>query len=43
MRFRRLAAAGLSAAGFFSSGALVCLPTHSVYGPWIVSCPILLT
>ncbi|MEK0425827.1 MAG: hypothetical protein RJB11_1918 [Planctomycetota bacterium] len=32
MRFRRLAAAGLSAAGFFSSGALVCLPTHSVYG-----------
>ena len=32
MRFRRLAVAGLSAASFVSSGALICLPTQSVYG-----------
>jgi len=32
MRFRRLAVAGLSAASFLGSGALVCMPTSSVYG-----------
>jgi len=31
MKFRRLAAAGLSAASFLGSGALVCMPT-TVYG-----------
>jgi hypothetical protein len=32
MRFRRLAVAGISAASFFGSGALLCVPTHRVYG-----------
>lgn len=32
MRFRRLAVAGLSAASFLGSGALVCTPMHRAYG-----------
>jgi hypothetical protein len=32
MRLRRLAIAGMSAASFLGSGALVCMPTCSVFG-----------
>jgi len=32
MRFRRLAIAGMSAASFLGSGALVCMPTCNVFG-----------
>jgi hypothetical protein len=32
MRFRRLAIAGMSAASFLGSGALVCMPTCKVFG-----------